>query len=198
VVGLAVATLLCSGVLTPFLAYNAGSLLKLSMSEDSGGLFCTAVIAVFWGALVVALVKQVMQLRVPVPLVEVSEQPVYPGGTYELAVVQPGPVWLDTLRVLLVCEEEATYRQGTDTHKEKRLVYSEVLARRDKLHLEKRTSSTIRQSFQVPQEAMHSFEAIHNAVSWKVRVQGLGGRWGNWEHDYTLVVYPTRSEGDTP
>jgi hypothetical protein len=45
-------------------------------------------------------------------LVEISDHPLRAGGTYELFVSQAGRLKMKLLEILLVCEEEAIYRQG--------------------------------------------------------------------------------------
>ena len=44
--------------------------------------------------------------------VEVSNQPFFPGHQYDIFVTQAGRLNIKSFRVLLVCDEEAIYRQG--------------------------------------------------------------------------------------
>ncbi|NJO14086.1 MAG: hypothetical protein HC870_02780, partial [Rhizobiales bacterium] len=48
-------------------------------------------------------------------LVEISDYPFYPGRVYRLFLSQGGRLTINSLEVLLVCDEKATYQQGTNT-----------------------------------------------------------------------------------
>ena len=52
-------------------------------------------------------------------------------------------------------------------------------------------------SFAVPAEAMHSFEAAHNAVSWSLVVRGRMARWPEFERRFPLYVYPLAAAAAT-
>ena len=76
-----------------------------------------------------------------------------------------------SLELLLVCEEEATYRQGTNTRTETRQVYcQQCSAARDSTR-QRGTAVEAECPLLVPAEAMHSFKAGHNAIHWKLVVR---------------------------
>ena len=50
--------------------------------------------------------------------VEISAHPLHPGETYELFFSQTGLAKMAWLEMALVCEEVATFRQGTNTRPE--------------------------------------------------------------------------------
>ena len=62
-------------------------------------------------------------------LVEISGHPLLPGGNIDVFVSQSGRFKLARLDLRLVCEEEATYRQGTNTRSETREVFRQQVLR---------------------------------------------------------------------
>lgn len=126
-------------------------------------------------------------------VVEISSNPLYPGGNYELFVRQPGRLSFSRFTVALACDEEATFRQGTNsrTHCE-RVVENEIF-RRDAFVTDRQDPLSARFTFRVPDGAMHSFQSEHNAVKWKLVVRGVLNHWPDFERSYSLVVYPGRN-----
>ena len=57
--------------------------------------------------------------------------PLVPGGAYEIYMSQAGRLCVKSLDLKLVCEETATYRQGTNTRRATRRVYEQVLVSRE-------------------------------------------------------------------
>lgn len=129
-------------------------------------------------------------------IVEISEHPLLPGGYYELFLSQSGRLAVNSLRVLLVCEEEATYRQGTNTRTATERVFEEEIFRREGIEIHAGMPLESRCEFQVPDGAMHSFEAAHNRICWKVVVEGDVARWPDFERTYTVQVYPVGGTGE--
>src|SRR5262249_37565534 len=64
-------------------------------------------------------------------IVEISDHPLFPGKKYELYLAQGGHLLMQSLRVLLECEEQATFRQGTDSRTDRRTVASHCLVERN-------------------------------------------------------------------
>jgi hypothetical protein len=123
--------------------------------------------------------------------VEVSHQPFYPGCAYEVFLTQAGRhLAVKSLRLLFVCEEEAVYRQGTDVRTERRRVHEQQVARAEHFDI----SPTMRFErlcrLDVPDYVMHSFKSNHNAVSWKLVVEGEFHGWPRFQRDFPVVVYP--------
>jgi hypothetical protein len=54
---------------------------------------------------------------------EISAVPLYPGGEYQIYFNQPGTLTVERLRLLLACDEETTYLQGTDIRHDVQRVY---------------------------------------------------------------------------
>jgi hypothetical protein len=44
--------------------------------------------------------------------------------------------------------------------------------------------------FSVPEDAMHSFQSKHNAVQWKIVVNGEANRWPLYSRSFPVLVYP--------
>ncbi|HVA48467.1 MAG TPA: DUF3592 domain-containing protein [Pirellulales bacterium] len=127
-------------------------------------------------------------------IVEISEHPLYPGGTFELFIDQSGKLTVKRLRVVLVCEEEATYRQGTDARTATRRVYEHEIYCREASPEPHEPGLRLRTSMEIPACAMHSFRSEHNKVCWKLVVSGEVARRGDFERSFLLHVYPCRFE----
>jgi hypothetical protein len=169
-----------------------------------GGLVVGGVLAViqlqFLGALVgvafglgllyVGGRKALVHLRVGATAVEVSEHPVRPEQPFQLCVRQEGPLRLRVLRVTLVCEEAARYRQGTDTRTETRCVYRRVLLHEKEAAAGPNAPFVGSAEVTIPPGAMHSFQAAHNDVRWEVAVHGEPAGLPKFDRKFSLVVAP--------
>src|SRR6185295_10414401 len=109
-------------------------------------------------------------------LVELDAHPLTPGQLVRIQVIQRGPLKLGHMRTLIVCEESATFEQGEVSKTDRKRIHEITIdASGD--------SWKCRGEFKIPADAMHSFEATHNAIQWKVLVLGTVARWFavNWE-----------------
>jgi hypothetical protein len=127
--------------------------------------------------------------------VEISAHPLMPGEAYELLVSQSGDLTMSSLSVALVCEEEATYRQGTDTRTERVPVYECEVYRRDTIRIEPGLAFEDRCQFQLPEGAMHSFQAAHNEIRWHVVVTGEVAHKLHYQRRFPVVVHPSAERG---
>lgn len=125
-------------------------------------------------------------------ILEVSQHPLYPGGTYRMFVSQSGRLQAAVLDVLLVCEERATYRQGTNTRTEVHRVYEQPVLRREQIDIRHGEPFESTCELHVPATAMHSFKADYNEVNWSVVVRGEVEGEVQFERTSPLVVYPPR------
>ncbi|OHB68171.1 MAG: hypothetical protein A2V70_19695, partial [Planctomycetes bacterium RBG_13_63_9] len=142
-------------------------------------------------ALIVYFVRQfLVTTGVGPTLVEISDHPLHPGQKCQLFVSQSGRLTLNSIRVLLVCQEEATYRQGTDTRTETREVYRQEVFRRENFEVRRGLPFKAECELDVPAGAMHSFRADHNEIAWKLIVQGDIARWPDYERPFPLVIRP--------
>jgi hypothetical protein len=95
-----------------------------------------------------------------------------------------------SLEVWLACDERATYRQGTDTRTETRRVFCERCFVREDFQIQQGLPFESRCQLRVPPGAMHSFQADHNEVSWKLIVKGTVDGWPEYEREFQIVVNP--------
>lgn len=122
--------------------------------------------------------------------VEVSEHPLHPGGQYRVSLSQAGRLWLKVLTLNLVCEEVATYRQGTDIRTETKAVFDRQIFRRTDFRIEPGLPFEQECPLDIPEEAAPSFQSEHNAVNWKVVVRGTAEGWPPYERSFPIIVYP--------
>jgi hypothetical protein len=122
--------------------------------------------------------------------VEISELPLVPGRDCQAVLSQQGNMTMRVLRLCLVCEEEATFTQGTDIRTEVREVSREVCFERRNFRIEPGASVSNACTVTVPAAAMHSFLSPHNAVRWKLIVQGEAENWPPFERGFPVVVFP--------
>jgi hypothetical protein len=122
--------------------------------------------------------------------VEISDVPFIPGREYQAVIAQHGHVIMKSLEASLLCEEEATFTQGTDIRVESREVYRQpCLVRRD-FRIEPALPFTAPCGIAVPPTAMHSFQSPHHVVRWSLVVRGEPESWPVFERRFPLVVYP--------
>lgn len=147
--------------------------------------------------LLAMIVRQILiDTGVGPTIVEISGHPLYPGRQYELFVSQAGRLKLEWLEVLLVCEEEACYRQGTDTRTAVRRVCQERVLRRESPDVRQGEPFETKAPLDVPPGAMHSFRADHNRIQWRLIVKGKAARRPAFDRSFRLHVYPLASGGD--
>ncbi|HEV2972214.1 MAG TPA: DUF3592 domain-containing protein [Pirellulales bacterium] len=121
---------------------------------------------------------------------EISDHPLLPGRHYDLFLSQAGRLMIDSLEVDLVCDEQATYRQGTDTRTEQRRVCRQRVFDRRKFEIPQGMPFEQQCRIEIPADAMHSFSSDHNEVQWKFVVRGEIGGWPKYERSFPIVVFP--------
>lgn len=122
--------------------------------------------------------------------VEISDHPLFPGGRYDLLIAQGGTGVFRTLEVAVELEEQATFRQGTDTRTEQCTVWRRDLASLCDVVVAPDRRFEARASVEIPANAMHSFTSAHNAVRWRVVVRGTAERWPAFSRVFPVVVFP--------
>ena len=127
--------------------------------------------------------------------VEVSEHPLAPGRACDALLSQAGRLKIDALELWLACDEKATYRQGTDTRIESRRVFEERCFIREDFEIDPSMPFESRCQVQVPGTAMHSFQANHNEVSWKLIVKGRVAGRPDYQRVFQIVVNPGNGNG---
>ncbi|MHB0957214.1 MAG: hypothetical protein ACYC6N_01320 [Pirellulaceae bacterium] len=127
--------------------------------------------------------------------VEISDHPLRPGRTYQLVVSQTGRLNVQTLDLSLVCEEETTYRQGTDIRTERCRVFCRSVFVEHDFRIEPSKVFERECELHVPDHVMHSFQAKHNAVQWMLVAKGQTLSWPTFERCFPVVVFPADGKG---
>ncbi len=146
--------------------------------------------AVGIAGMVMFVQRMLLTTAVGTTQLEISAQPLRPGGRYELLLAQGGSGTLDSLRLSLMLEEQATFTQGTDTRTEKTTVWTHDIRSWSDLQLTPGTRFEARATVTIPPDAMHSFASEHNAVRWSLAVHGAPSRWPAFVRTFPLVVFP--------
>lgn len=123
-------------------------------------------------------------------LVEISDHPLHPGRNYGVFVSHTGRLQVNQLEMLLVCDEEATFRHGTNTRTETRRVYQQPVLLQSDLEMHPGMPFEATCDVAIPADAMHSFKADHNEVNWKLIVKGAIAGWPDYERSFPLIVQP--------
>jgi hypothetical protein len=123
-------------------------------------------------------------------IVEVSDHPLLAGKEYQVFFSQAGHLNMKRLKLSLICEEEATYQQGTDVRTEVRRVYQQVIVRHNDFKISPSELFEEVVTFRVPPQVMHSFQSFHNAIKWKLVVQGKASGWPLFERWFPVIVFP--------
>ena len=187
--GLLTGCLLWNGIVSKFVIDAVGAHLQ---GEPNWLLTLSVVPFVLAGVgLIVFFVRQLLLTTGIGPTrVEISDHPLHPGQQCRLFVSQSGRLRMNLLTVLLVCEEVATYRQGTDTRTETREVYRRDLFRREDFDVRHGLPFEAECELAVPAAAMHSFKAGHNEVNWKLVIEGDPASWPDYKRAFPVVVHP--------
>lgn len=122
--------------------------------------------------------------------VEISDHPLRPGGRYDVLVAQGGTGVFGSLELALEVEEQATFRQGTDTRTERVVVWRHPLKAWNDVELSPGTRFESHATLHLPEDVMHSFHSEHNAVSWRFVVRGEPARWPGFRRVFPVVVFP--------
>ena len=123
-------------------------------------------------------------------IVEISSHPLHAGEDYEVYVGQFGRLKLDKISVELVCEEESTFRQGTDIRVEKEHVFRELVHSGEKLSIDPGAAWEQKFTLQIPTDGMHSFKSSHNAITWWIEIHGEAKPWPSYFRRFPVVVQP--------
>lgn len=129
--------------------------------------------------------------------VEIDQHPILLGRSVTATLVQSGPLRLRSLEVALVCEEIATFRQGTDT----RTAMAEVSRRPllSKRRVEVGPDEPVSYDFEVsaPVEGPHSFLSPNNEVRWSLEVLITTPGRDNVKRRFPLCFYPAALSSET-
>jgi len=122
--------------------------------------------------------------------VEIEDQPLVPGRKYKVVLVQYGRLVIKKLTIRLVCEEESTYHFGTDIRTERQIVREQTVMDLGRSRIDWGRPLELECSVSIPSDAMHSFQSLHNAIHWKIIVEGEANRWPSYCRSFPVLVYP--------
>jgi hypothetical protein len=138
-------------------------------------------------ALMGAVIYYVLALFNPRPKLTLRPGALPLGSTADLEWSVSGAVRrISAFRIDLEGELAATYRQGTNTHTEKKTFERITI-------LEATETNDLRLGrvqFTVPEFSMHSFDAPNNKVIWKLVVHGDIKRWPDIKDEFVIQVLP--------
>jgi hypothetical protein len=158
-------------------------------------LFVIPFILIGLGAIVVFLRQLLVATGIGPTLVEISDHPLCAGEKYQLFLSQAGRLAINTLRASLVCEESATYRQGTNTRTENKEVYRQELFRREGFLIESGIPFETELELSIREGAMHSFKSEHNEINWSIVVEsGVAGWRPNYKRSFPIIIRPPAGE----
>ncbi len=187
------------GLLGASLVWNAVVIFLLGVAirrhlQDRADWAFTTLMVLFLGigiAWIVLTVRRfVVAADVGSTILEIDHHPLYPGGRYRLFLSQAGRRNLKQLRVVLACDEEARYLQGTNLRTARQRVQEVVLLDVANVSIQRGEPYESHFTVEVPAAAMHSFYSDHNRVVWKLLVQGKPSEGADFERVYSLSVYP--------
>ena len=122
--------------------------------------------------------------------IELSQYPLFPNSTCRMRLFQPGRIRLRVLTVWLICQEEATYDQGTDIRTERKDVFKQRLFRKRAIDVKPDQPFVIDFDLEIPEDAFHSFRSANNRIQWKIIVQAEAKKWPTLSRTFRLSVYP--------
>ena len=168
----------------------------MAWRSDSGLMWLFGVPFIVIGIMLIvfSLWRTVSGIKVAPPQVSVSKTQLRPGEKFSVSYIQRFrlPTTLQDCRVQLVFQESATYTQGTDTRTD---THDEVVSffEGPAGHFEAGSEARRDGTFQIPVDAMHSFESQNNKLQWLVRVHVDVQEWPDMIEVYDLTVLPERS-----
>jgi hypothetical protein len=187
--GATAACLIWNGIVAVFVVWAVRSHLRGDWDWRLDLLVLPFVVA--GGFLIYYFVREILiATGVGPTIVEISEHPLTPGKTYEWYVSQQGHLSMLSLEILLRCEEQATFRQGTDTRTDRREVFSQRIYHTGQFQILPGEPFEIHCELLTPVGAMHSFQADHNQVQWRLAVRGEAEGWPAFERSYPVVICP--------
>ncbi len=122
--------------------------------------------------------------------IEISQYPLFPNSKCTMRLFQPGRIRLKVLTVWLVCQEEATFDQGTDIRTQRRDVFRQRLFRKRSVDVSPEHPFEIEFDLQIPDQAIHSFKSANNRIQWKIIVQAEAKKWPTLNRTFRLSVFP--------
>lgn len=148
-------------------------------------------IFVFFGVLaIIGAVSNFLAMFNPRIRLTASSDTLPLGSELQLQWATEGKVEkLTKLRIYLEGQEEAVYQQGKNTSTA-RCVFIEVpFVETSNIEQMRAAGATIT----VPAGSMHTLDAPHNRILWRIRVRGEIPRWPDVDESYRITVLPRAS-----
>jgi hypothetical protein len=184
-IGLMVVALIWNGILGIFLYQAVGG--------RGGGLdVCFSLFlvpfVVIGLVLLIGVVHQLLGLANPVVEIALSNGMVAPGDELDVAWECQGRTGrIRQLTLVIEGIEQARYTRGTDTFTDEETFCTIQVAEVSEPAEIQFGSRSIR----IPQQTIPSFEAPHNKVLWKIRVNGDIPRWPDIKEEFPFRVKPS-------
>jgi hypothetical protein len=121
---------------------------------------------------------------------EISNLPLAAGGEYQIFLSQPARLRIRLLDLALECEEQATFRQGTDVRTETRIVYEQRLFRKRGVDVNRAHPFQTTFRFALPTDIMHSFASGNNRIVWRIRFSCEVKDWPAVRRTFPVTVFP--------
>ena len=107
-------------------------------------------------------------------------------------VAQLGHLEIAWLELWLACDEDVCFTEGTDTRKESSRIYEQLVFRQEKISIQPSEPYHHETDVDMPNDAMHSFVAAHNSITWKLIVKADSKKWNRIERVFPLIVHPAK------
>lgn len=131
-------------------------------------------------------------------IVEISELPLRPAARYSVYVSQSARRPIEQFQLLLVCEERAAFRQGTDSIVAAQVVHQQEIVSLSSQGGPRGAELSATAELCLPTRAMHSFIAESNQVEWRLEAKGRAKGWPDLQRAFPLVVAPESPEEAAP
>lgn len=190
----AILTLLIASCVIVLAAVVLGAIAVADFVDGRADAFKSAFIAGWFTAGVLGIVfsvRRLLQASAAGPtILEISDHPVFPGHDYDLYLLQSGRVGVKSVEVHLLCDERATFQQGTNTRTETRRVFQHPVEPQGEPQRPRRGRHETRLALRMPHRAMHSFRSVHNSIEWRLVVKAKLDGGLDLERWFPIVVYP--------
>jgi hypothetical protein len=194
VVGMLLACLCWNGIVGVMVFFAVGSFMA-GKPEWFLALFCIPFVGIGLYLIYGFFRRLLVTTGIGPTLLEISEHPLHPGEEYRVFLSQTGRLSVKRLTLSLVCEEEATYRQGTDTRTESQQIFLQELFHREDFEIPPAIPFEMEIPLCIPPGAMHSFKSAHNRVQWTLLVDGDVAGWPDFARAFPIIIFPAAEGG---
>ncbi len=132
----------------------------------------------------------IIQSRIGRTSLELGIHPLRVGGHFRAHIFQVGPLSLRELSIKLVCDEVAQYIHGTTTSTASSRVRELTLLTLLDMQIQHGLPLETSFDFDVPADVMHSFEAPHNKIQWKLIVRGVPESCSEYQREFPVIIHP--------